>query len=338
MRRIKRIVTGILLNLYLGTLNFLLYPVLLLLLPSRIPERVMKLQGDITYRLGRRQREKVIDLLARKLPGDRSREEIERIARDYVRIQSSFFYYTLFVIRFHVRKWLDRFATYEGTEHLEASLKEGKGVILPTFHFNHPIASPGFLLFKGFRVTGYAVHPWDLNTPWVVKVNTWLGYNVGARKGPLEMAYRNHDGRSVYLRNLKRDGVFVVLIDIPLPGKKDLRPVRFLGEEFLFPSGIVDLIYETGSPVHIGYCVRDNEDWRKVRMVVTPRLAMTGEPDRDLQAIVNVLEASVIEHPEQWWGWARYERGTRAFHEARAARRAGIEEGEEHAQGKETQG
>ncbi len=316
MKRIRRMLTGLVLNLYLGFLNFVLYPILLLLLPSRLPEWVLKLQGDLTYLASGRTRRKVIEILRRKVPGARNEQEAKRIARDYFRIQTSFFYYTLFVLSFRIKKWLPRYVTYEGLEHLDASLASHRGVILPTFHFNHPIATPGFLEFKGYKITGYAVHPWDLDVPVVVKVNTWLGYNVGRLKGDLEMAYMKRGAREVYLRRLREGGVFVVLIDIPFPGKKDLKPMWFLGEKFLFPSRITDVIYETGCPVHIAYCVRDVQDWRRVKLTVSPQLRMTGDPDRDLQTIISAHEAAVIQHPEQWWGWGKYERGTVAYQEA----------------------
>ncbi len=304
-----------LINFYLGILNFLLYPILLLLLPTRIPEWLLKFQGDLTYLLSKTQRRKVARIVREKVPAVRDDAHARRTARDYFRIQSSLFYYTLFILAFRQKKWLPRFVTYEGLEHLDASLKADQGVVMPTFHFNHPIATPGFLEFKKYKVTGYAVHPWDLNVPWVVKINTWLGYNVGALKGDLVMAYANRGARQVYSRRLKEGSVFVVLVDIPFPGRKDLRPVDFLGEKFLFPSRITDVIYETGCPVHIAYCVRDNNDWRRAKVTVSRRLDMTGDPDKDLQTIISAHEAAVLEHPEQWWGWRGYERGTLAYHE-----------------------
>jgi lauroyl/myristoyl acyltransferase len=329
MRKLKRMVAGLFLNLYLGLLNFVLYPILLLLLPSRIPEWVMKFQGDLTYFFSKKQRLKVTRILREKIPAAKDEKRAKRIARDYFRIQASFFYYTLFILAFRLKKWLPRFVTYEGLEHLDSSLKPDQGVIMPTFHFNHPIATPGFLVFKKYKVTGYAVHPWDLNVPWVVKINTWLGYNVGMLKGDLQMAYMRRGAREVYLRRLNEGGVFVVLIDIPFLEKKDLKPMEFLGERFLFPSRVMDVIYETGCPVHIAYCVRDNKDWRRAKVTVSPRIPMTGDPDRDLQTILRAHEAAVTQHPEQWWGWMRYERGTLAYREEYRRRKEQVRQGKD---------
>ena len=196
MARLKRLLKEFLLNGYLGLLNLLLYPILLLLLPSRIPERVLKGHGDLIHLLSKQQRRKVTNLLKERLPKGRSDAEVASITRDNFRILTSFFFYTLFMITFRERKWLSRFVTYEGLHHLDGSLKDGQGVIMPTFHFNHPVATPGFLLMKDYRVTGYAVHPWDLKVPLVAKVNTWLGYRGGGWKGDLEMAYWKRGGRA----------------------------------------------------------------------------------------------------------------------------------------------
>jgi len=287
----------------------------LLLLPSRIPECVLKLQADITLLLSKKQRLKVYRIFTEKFGAARGSEEIKRITRDYFRIQTSFFYYTLFLVTLRKKMWFSRYVVFEGLEHLDRSLASHHGVIMPTFHFNHPIAVPGLLIYKGYKITGYAVHPWDLNVPLVAKIVTWIGYKGGMLREDLEMAYRNRGARDVYMRRLKEDGSLVVLLDMPFFGKKSLKPVDFLGEPFLFPSGITEIIYETGCPVHVAYCVRDNLDWRRARVVVSPPLAMSGDALSDLQTIVTALDKAVQEHPEQWWGWVNYERGTPAFHE-----------------------
>ena len=305
---------GLSLNLFLAFLNLLVYPPLLLFLPGRIPELVLKFQGDLTYRLNRRQQVKAGEYLEKKLIGERTPAEIERIKKNYVRIQTSFFYYTFFLVFFRIRKWLPRFVTFEGLEHLDRALESGKSVIMPTFHFNHPLAVPAFLGMKGYKITGYAVHPWDLNVPLVAKLVARMGYLGAVLRGDVEMAYNGRGAREIYLRRLALDVCFVVLLDMPFPGKKNLKQVDFLGEPFLFPGGITDIIYETGRPVHIAYSTRDNDDWMKAKVVVSPELTMTGDPDEDLRTIINALEAAVKEHPEQWWGWANYERGTAAYH------------------------
>ena len=324
MGRLKKFIRDLPANLYVGFLTFLFYPLLLLLLPSRIPERVVKLQGDLVYFLFRKHREKVIKDLRERLAPVRSDGTLKKIAREHFRIQVGFYYYALFIPAFRL-KWLPRFMTFEGLEHLEASRKEQKGVILPIFHFNHPAATPAFLSYLNIHSACYAVHPWDLNVPMAVRVNTWICYNWIERKGALKVVYLKRGAREQYMRILGENGVFIALIDVSLPGGgKHVKALEFLGVQYLFPSGITNTIYETGSPVHIAYCLRDTEDWRRAKLVISPRLPISGDADRDIQAIVSAHEAIIRDHPEQWWGWWQFERGTLAFQEALRKR---IEEG-----------
>jgi lauroyl/myristoyl acyltransferase len=315
--RLKKFIRELPANLYVGFLTFFFYPLLLLFLPTRIPERVVKLQGDLVYFFGKKQREKVIRTLDEKLAPGKTDAELKRIARDYFRILTSHYYYNVFVPAFR-RKWVQRYVTFEGAEHLEESRKDHKGVILPVFHFNQPAAAPCYVAYLGIASSVYAVHPWDLNVPLAVKVNTWICYRYGleGKWGP-KMAYRQRGARELYVSILRDNGIFMALIDVSLPGGgKHVKALDFLGERFLFPTGITNTIYETGSAVHIAYCVRDTKDWRRARLVISPRLPMTGDSDKDIQAIVSAHEAVIREHPEQWWGWLGFERGTLAFREA----------------------
>lgn len=316
MGRIKEFIRELPANLYVGFLTFFFYPLLLLLLPSRIPERVVKFQGDLVYFFSKRQRARLFKLFREKLRPGQTDVELKELTREYFRILASFYYYGLFLAVFR-RWWLHKYVTFEGLEHLEESRKEHKGVILPIFHFNQPAATPAFLGYLGVKCACYAVHPWDLNVPFSIKVNTYLCYSGIQREGGLKVVYLKRGARELYMRTLKKNGIFMALLDVSLPGGgKDLKLLNFLGEQYLFPSGITKVIYETGAPVHIAHCVRDTKDWRRAKLVISPRLPMTGDADKDIQAIVSAHEAVILEHPEQWWGWIGFERGTVAFQEA----------------------
>ena len=168
MRKLKFWTKQCFINIYLGLLNFLLYPLLLLLLPSRIPEWIPKRQGDLTRVLSRRQRLKVRHLLRTKIPAAKDPKEASRITKEYFQILHGFYYYSLFLAAFRVR-WLSRYVEYEGLDFLEESLKERKGVIMPLLHFNHPVAVPVFFIYRAMKTSVYAIHPWDLNVPFVLR-------------------------------------------------------------------------------------------------------------------------------------------------------------------------
>ena len=119
----------------------------------------------------------------------------------------------------------------------------------------------------------------------------------------------------MYRRRLRENAVFMLYIDGFFPERKSMKAVDLLGEQVLLSAGIMSIIYETGSPVHIAYSVRDNHDWRRAKVTVSARLTMSGNPDDDFQTIVRAHEAAVLKHPEQWWGWINYERGTVEYYE-----------------------
>ena len=69
------------------------------------------------------------------------------------------------------------------------------------------------------------------------------------------------------------------------------------------------------APVHVVTVSRDETDWRRITLTISPEIRMTGDPGTDLQAIVTELESRIIAHPDHWWGWSGIERGTREYHE-----------------------
>ncbi len=315
MKKIKVLFIRLLYNLYFGLDVFLIYPLLCLLLPSRIPYWLIRKRGDIMFRLSGKTRARVIKALKERLPGEHTDEEIREIARRYFWNQTAFFFDTYYIAVCYRRKWASRFVTLVGKEHLDRSLEKGRGVIAPTLHLPHPYHTPGYLLYCGYAVTGYAVHPWDLKVPVTARVNAWLGYNVPMLHLDLTMAWSNRGGGRVYRERLKKNDIFIVLLDAALPDRKNLVTVEFLGRPSVFPSRITEVVYETGSPVHVITTARDDSDWRKVTVTISPELAMTGDHPTDIQTIMKELEKRVVANPDQWWGWAGIERSSPEFYE-----------------------
>jgi lauroyl/myristoyl acyltransferase len=316
MRKIRRLLIRLILNLYIGLDVFVIYPLLLLLLPSRIPYRLMRLRGDLMYRLSGKTRARVIRALEQRLPGDYTDGQIRELARRYFWIQNAFLFDTYYIAIRYRRKWASRFVTMVGKEHLDRSLEKGKGVIAPTLHLPHPLHTPGYLLYCGYPVTGFAVHPWDLKVPFTAKINAWLGYHVPQLRLPLTMAWSNRGGARVFRERLRENDIFIVLLDAFLPERKNLVTVEFLGKPTVFPSRITEVVYETGSPVHVITTARsDDADWRKVTVTVSPELEMTGDHETDMQVIVKELERRIVASPGQWWGWAGMERTSPEFYE-----------------------
>ena len=102
---------------------------------------------------------------------------------------------------------------------------------------------------------------------------------------------------------LNDNRVLFILLDIPLPEMRDLKPVKFFGQEILFPWGLIMVKYMTQAAFHIGFIVRDLSDWRKQTLIVTPELTFSGKLAEDHQAVATALENAIRQHPEYWWAW-----------------------------------
>jgi lauroyl/myristoyl acyltransferase len=97
--------------------------------------------------------------------------------------------------------------------------------------------------------------------------------------------------------------VLFILVDVALPEMRDLRPVKFFGQDFVLPWGLIMVKYMTQAAFHIGYIVRDPEAWEKQTLIVTPELTFVGKLAQDHQAMASELEKVVRQYPEFWWGW-----------------------------------
>jgi lauroyl/myristoyl acyltransferase len=94
-----------------------------------------------------------------------------------------------------------------------------------------------------------------------------------------------------------------ILSDVPFPELRDLRPVKFFGQEALFPWGLVMVKYLTQAAFHVGYVVRDLQNWEKQTLIITPELSFSGNLAEDQQTVVSELEKAIRRYPEFWWGW-----------------------------------
>ncbi|MEW6444128.1 MAG: hypothetical protein AB1640_24560 [bacterium] len=285
----------------------LFYPVLCFL-PYGWAYPVTRGRGNLHFRLMQGLRSAMLKDLAQCLP-ERTEAERMEIARRVFQMQATFFYENYMWTRYREKAWTRRFVTFEGLEHLDASLAEGKGLILCTMHFNHYFIAGGHLIARGYEIAPYAVHPRDMKkVPFFVKLpHAYLIWMSSWKTGVRYMLAGRQPAREV-LRRLRRNQPLYVLLDIPLPEQRNLKPVTFLGGTALFPCGLIRLQHRTGVPFQVMYMVRDLKDWRRQTVIITPPLAFTGDVSSDLQLAVSELEGAIRRHPHFWWGWGRVDR------------------------------
>ena len=302
-----------------GFFILVFYPILCLF-PARWGYRVARWQGERNFRIMHQLREDMIRELRECLP-ERTDEERREIARRAFQMQATFLYDSYLFAKYRVKTWTDKFIKLKGTEHIEASLKKGKGAIVCSMHFNHYFFPLGILGTR-FPMVGYGVWPGDLR-----KVNLfvklhhqfliWMGrWKSGAGFLP---AGRHQKGA---LEGVLYDNkILFILFDIALPEMRDLRPVKFFGREVFFPWGLILVKYLTQAAFHVVYIVRDPVEWEKQTLFIHPELEFSGKLAEDQQRVVSELEKVIRRYPEFWWGWGLFALMQPEF--IRAARRRG---------------
>jgi len=295
--KIKRFVKTVL----QGFLILFFYPIVCLL-PRRWGYRVARRQGDLNFGRMHQLREDMIRELRDCLP-ERTEEERKEIARRAFQMQATFLYDSYLLMKYRIKTWTDKFVKLEGTEHLEASRKKGKGVILCSMHFNHYFIPLG-ILGKQFPTVGYGVWPGDLR-----KVNLFMKLHhryliwLGQWKSGAQFLAAGRHPKGALEGVLRDNKILFILFDIALPEMRDLRPVKFLGQEVLLPWGLILVKYLTEAAMHVGYIIRDPKEWEKQTLIITPELTFSGKLAEDQQTVVSELEKAIRRYPEFWWGW-----------------------------------
>ncbi len=300
------ILRSVFVSLWLALDIFLFYP-LLCFLPYGWGYPVVRWRGNLHFRFMGNLRKKVLEDLAECLP-ERTEEERHQIARRSFQIQAAFFYDSYMLARYRIDSWSEKFINTDGLEHLEASMKKGKGVILCSMHFNHYFGPAGYLA-RRFPVVGYGVWPWDLTRiNFFIKLHHRLVIMIGQWRSGFRFLGAGRHEKGELERVLNENNMLYILLDIPLPEMRDLKSVKFLGKEGMFPCGLILLKYMTKAAFHVTYMVRDPNDWRKQTLVVTPELPFQGRLAADHQMVVKELEKGVRKYSWLWWGWGRRSR------------------------------
>ncbi|MEZ5403132.1 MAG: lysophospholipid acyltransferase family protein [Bryobacteraceae bacterium] len=185
----------------------------------------------------------------------------------------------------NVREWID----YDGREHYDRALEQGRGVLFATAHlgnwelsaFAHAImAKPMHIVVRG------------LDNP-----------RVDALVARLRKLSGNHvidkrDFARGILRALARNEAVGILIDQNVAASEGVF-VDFFGVKACVSSGIARIAARTGAPVIPGFAVWDRGLGRYV-LKFYPPVAITGDEPADTAAIHGALEAAIREYPDQW--------------------------------------
>lgn len=202
---------------------------------------------------------------------------------------------------------IDDEVQYEGLEHLNAALAEGRGALVLYPHFgNEEFLMPAL----GHKLAGTRVHQiasrWEpeyvKGHPFVnaIRRHAWQ-MRIGTRESlPVGFVYIDGSVRDIY-RLLKRNEVMLLAID----GREGSRwlEVPYLGRTAKISSGPMRLALSTGAPVLPAVIVRTGL-WRH-RLVIMPKLALeAGGGDEAVRAgtiaALKCLEPYIRQYPAQY--------------------------------------
>ena len=222
--------------------------------------------------------------LAVALPDADPRRVTDGVFRSIARLLVAFAKFPQ-IRRDNVGEWI----RYEGYEHFERSMERGKGVLFATAHLgNWELSAFAHALLSG--PMHVVVRP--LDNPRIDRLverrrrlsgNHLIGKKESART--ILKALRNNEAVGILIdQNASLDnGVFV----------------DFFGVPACATAGLAKLAAHSGAAVIPGFALWEERERRYVLRFYEP-LAMTGDPQRDTQALQSKLETVIRQYPDQW--------------------------------------
>jgi KDO2-lipid IV(A) lauroyltransferase len=193
--------------------------------------------------------------------------------------------------------YIKRFVEVEGLRHLDQALKEKKGILLMAGHIGIP-----HLAFNALRVMGYETILLSGVTPKTPKHPTFRYYDT-----PDKTIFTHDLSLSeVYKKRILetlRSGKIIYYDGDAGEGRIKER-VLFLGREMDFPTGMLHLVYQANATVipfiHL---------YRRGKMTLIFKDPLDGgwrdgegAYQRILNEFVKLLEAYILDYPEQYLG------------------------------------
>ncbi|BAX92085.1 phosphatidylinositol mannoside acyltransferase [Mycobacterium shigaense] len=182
-------------------------------------------------------------------------------------------------------------ATFQGAEHIDASLAEGRGVVLALPHSgNWDMAGVWLAQTRGtFTTVAERLKPESLYRRFIAYRES-LGFEVlplsGGDRPPFEvLCERLRSNRVVCLmaeRDLTRTGV----------------EVDFFGEPTRMPAGPAKLAVETGAALCAAHCWNDGVSWPV--SISAPLDCSSGDVKTITQTLADHFAVNIAAHPEDW--------------------------------------
>lgn len=183
-----------------------------------------------------------------------------------------------------------QFIRYQGFEHFEAAKRRGRGVLFATAH----LGNWEFSAFAhALMAEPMAVVARPMDNPLLDDIITRYRTMSGNT-----LIGRGKDFLRPLLAALHRNEAVGILIDQNVTLDRGIF-VDFFGHKACVDSGFARLAARTGAAVLPGYALWSEAESKYI-LVFEPEVEITGDTQRDTQAIHARLEAAIRANPEQW--------------------------------------
>ncbi|MCB0413178.1 MAG: lysophospholipid acyltransferase family protein [Bdellovibrionales bacterium] len=188
----------------------------------------------------------------------------------------------------------EQFFKYEGVEHLEAALKQDKGVCLLSLHTGN-----GDMGVFGLSLKGYPISL--ISKVFTISWANELWFAMRARCGANYIAPRN----STYavLKAINRKDAVIFVLDQFMGPPVGIK-VKFFGEETGASMGLTVMAKRTGAPVIPVFDIRNEDGSHTIHFL--PEIPFEEKENKEktlshmTQVYTNCIEKIILDYPEQW--------------------------------------
>ena len=271
------------------------------LLPERAAARAGVVLGRIGWRVGRHRRRVARENIELAMPGERTPEEIDALAKEvFVQIGLTVVENLWLQARGSKADIPDRLPI-AGIDMVRQAMEGGCGVLGFTSHLGNWELLGGSAAVQLERCSALAR---PANNPYVRR------YTARFREGLGMTVLSTRDGVRPMITALRRGDFLGILIDQHV--NRAFVPTMFFGRRAATTAVVASLALRFDAPVFLGYSIREGRSFRHRGRFQGPiELVRTGNRDADVEAntqrFTEALEAVIREHPEQWlWTHRRW--------------------------------
>jgi len=277
---------------------------LLGLIPRKWAFRLCNCLGHLLFLADKKHREIVLDNLNRAFGREKSRYEIEMLAKQVFKNALQIVFEIGWSLNLDEKRLMEHF-TIEGRSHIKNAYEKGQGVLVLTGHFGNweLLSVIGAMLAYPLSVL---YRPLDLKP--LDRFFNKLRTRFGGKLIPLK--------RSMFaiLKSLGRGEMVVLLMDQNVDWYEGVF-VDFMGHRACTNKGLALIALKTKAPVIPAFLVREKGGFTAKFLPEIP-LKMTGDTTRDVEDNTRqynqVIESFLRQYPDQWF-WLHQRWKTRPY-------------------------